>query len=82
MKRIFNSLLLLSAIAASLAFTACEDEPDKYKISEGTPTIRYIRPVNIESADSILTGAYMANRICAVSQRCSSTTKKPSSFRV
>ena len=75
MKRIFNSLLLLSAIAASLAFTACEDEPDKYKISEGTPTIRYIRPVNIESADSILTGAYMDNSICIVGENLRSITK-------
>ena len=75
MKRIFNSLLLLSAIAASLAFTACEDEPDKYEISEGTPTIRYIRPVNIESADSILTGAYMDNSICIVGENLRSITK-------
>ena len=75
MKRIFNSLLLLSAIAASLAFTACEDEPDKYEISGGTPTIRYIRPVNIESADSILTGAYMDNSICIVGENLRSITK-------
>ena len=34
MKTIFNSLLVLAAIAFSaFAFTACEDEPDKYEIT-------------------------------------------------
>ena len=56
-------------------FTSCKDEPDKYEISGGTPTIRYIRPVNVESADSILTGAYMDNNICIVGENLRSITK-------
>jgi len=76
MKRIINSLFLLSALAlTTVVFTACEDEPDKYEISGGTPTIRYIRPVNVESADSILTGAYMENNICIVGENLRSITK-------
>ena len=75
MKRLFNSLLLLSAVAVTSVFTACEDEPDKYKISDGNPTIRYIRPVNVETADSIVTGAYMDNNICIVGENLRSITK-------
>jgi hypothetical protein len=75
MKRLFNSLLLLSAFAVTAVFTACEDEPDKYKISGGHPTIRYIRPVNVETSDSILTGAYMDNNICIVGENLRSITK-------
>ena len=60
---------------AMLAVTSCEDEPDKYEISDGTPTIRYIRPVNVESADSLLTGAYMDNNICIVGENLRSITK-------
>ena len=76
MKRIINSLFLLSALAlTTVVFTACEDEPDKYEISGGTPTIRYIRPVNVESADSIITGAYMDNSICIVGENLRSITK-------
>lgn len=75
MKRVFNSLLLLSALAAPMAFIACEDEPDKYEISDGTPTIHYIRPVNVASADSLLTGAYMDNSICIVGENLRSITK-------
>ena len=76
MKTIFNSLLVLAAIAFSaFAFTACEDEPDKYEISGGNPVIRYIRPLGLESGDSILTGAYMDNRICIVGENLRSITK-------
>ena len=57
------------------ALTACEDEPDKYTISEGVPTVRYIRPVGIESADSIITGAYMDNNICLVGDNLRSIVK-------
>ena len=76
MKRIINSLFLLSALAlTTVIFTGCKDEPDKYEISGGSPTIRYIRPVNVESADSLLTGAYMDNNICIVGENLRSIVK-------
>ena len=76
MKRLFKSLCLFAAVALTASvFTACQDEPDKYEISGGTPIIRYIRPVNAESADSILTGAYMDNNICIVGENLRSITK-------
>ena len=75
MKRLFNSLLLLSAFAVTTVFTGCKDEPDKYEISGGNPTISYIRPLDIEKADSILTGAYMDNSICIVGSNLRSITK-------
>lgn len=73
--KIFKGLYLALAVCATIGFTACEDEPDKYEISGGSPTIRYIRPVNVESADSILTGAYMDNNICIVGENLRSITK-------
>ena len=76
MKRIIKSLCLFATVALTASvFTACQDEPDKYEISGGNPTIRYIRPVNVESADSILTGAYMDNNICIVGENLRSITK-------
>ena len=76
MKRLFNSLFLLSALAlTSAVFTGCKDEPDKYEVSGGVPTIRYIRPLGTESADSILTGAYMDNSICIVGSNLRSIVK-------
>ena len=74
--RISRWVLCAALITCQVAlFTSCEDEPDKYEISDGTPTIRYIRPVNIESADSILSGAFMDNNICIVGENLRSITK-------
>ena len=76
MKRSFNSLFLLAALTfTATVFTSCEDEPDKYKISGGNPTIRYIRSVGAEGTDSILTGAYMDNSICIVGDNLRSIVK-------
>ena len=73
--KIFKGLYIALAACSMIGFTACEDEPDKYEISGGKPTIRYIRPVNVESADSILTGAYMDNSICIIGENLRSITK-------
>ena len=76
MKKIFNSLFLLTVLAlTSAVFTGCKDEPDKYEVSDGTPTISYIRPLGTESADSLLTGAYMDNGICIVGNNLRSIVK-------
>lgn len=75
MNRLFNRLFLLSALTLTAAvFTSCEDEPDKYKISGGNPTIRYIRSVGADATDSLLTGAYMDNTICIVGENLRSIT--------
>ena len=73
--KIFKGLYIALAACSMIGFTACEDEPDKYEISGGKPTIRYIRPVNVESADSILTGAYMDNSISIIGENLRSITK-------
>lgn len=76
MKKLFNSLFLLTALTLTTAvFTGCKDEPDKYEVSDGNPTISYIRPLGAESADSLLTGAYMDNGICIVGNNLRSIVK-------
>ena len=74
--KISRWLLCTALVTCQIAFlSSCEDEPDKYEISGGKPTIRYIRPLGLESADSILTGAYMDNNICIVGENLRSITK-------
>ncbi len=68
MKKVYNILFLFVAIITAAGFAACADEPNKYEVTDGTPTIRYIRPVDKASADSLLTGAYMDNQICIVGE--------------
>lgn len=48
MKKHFNSILILSMAACTVGFTACKDEPDKYEIADGRPTVNYIRCLSSE----------------------------------
>lgn len=68
MKKVYNILVMFAAIITAVGFAACADEPDKYEVTDGTPVIRYVRPVDVESKDSLLTGAYMDNEICIVGE--------------
>lgn len=68
-------LLLLVAVVSGGMFTSCEDEPDKYEIAEGLPTVRYVRLTDSEVADSLITGAYMSNTICLVGENLRSVYK-------
>lgn len=63
-----KGLVMIGAIISGMVVTSCEDEPDKYEISDGLPTVKYIRMTDPEVADSLITGAYMANTICLVGE--------------
>ena len=67
----------MSAVVAVTGFTmtACEDEPDKYEIADGIPTINYVRMADFAASDSLITGAYMSNTICLVGNNLRSITE-------
>ncbi|MCM1502801.1 MAG: glycan-binding surface protein [Bacteroidales bacterium] len=76
MKNIYEylkPLALTGAIVSGFAITSCQDEPDKYRMTDGLPVVHYVRPVNVEASDSLLTGAYMDNMICIVGENLRST---------
>ena len=74
-KNINGALFAMTLVTASAGFTSCEDEPDKYEVAGGTPTIDYVRPVDAASKDSLLTGASLNNTICIVGRNLRSVTK-------
>ena len=61
-----KNLALLTILFTGVAMTSCEDEPDKYEIAEGLPTVHYVRLPDPEVADSLITGSYLSNTICIV----------------
>jgi hypothetical protein len=65
---------MLGAAALILGFTAvsCEDEPDKFELTSGVPVVKFIRMTDPQSADSLVTGAYMASTICLVGDNLTS----------
>ena len=64
-----------AALVLGLAVSACNDEPDKFVLADGLPTIYYIRPVDVAAADSLLDAAYMGNSVCIVGDNLRSVYK-------
>lgn len=63
-----NKYILKIAVALLVAvfFSACSDNDDKS--SGGTPVIRYIRPCDVVSSDSLLIKAYLGDRIAIIGE--------------
>jgi len=72
--KIFKALSLALVALAALATTSCKDEPDAYKIADGKPTVKFIRPVSADSKDSLITSASMQSTICLVGENLRSVT--------
>lgn len=64
----------MSLAIVSVGMTSCEDEPDKYEIADGTPSIAYIRPAKAASKDSLLNAASLGYNICIVGNNLRSVT--------
>ena len=66
--RYINYFVATLFIAMGISLTSCEDEPDKYVVANGFPTVKYVRVTDIAASDSLLTGAYMSSNICLVGE--------------
>ena len=70
MKTRYINWFFVAALAMMGCFmTACEDQPDKYEIADGVPTLKYVRSPLPEEADSLLVGAYLGNTVCLVGHK-------------
>lgn len=67
--------LMMALATVGVGLTSCEDEPDKYEIAGGKPSISYIRPASAESRDSLLTAASFSQNICIVGNNLRSIVK-------
>lgn len=74
MKKSFTYRWLAPVAALALGFMAvsCDDEPDKFELTDGTPVVKYVRTVDPATKDSLLTGAYLDNQICLVGDNLTS----------
>ncbi len=63
---------ILPAVAAVLggAMMSCEDQPDKFELTSGTPEVKYVRTTT--APDSLITEAYVDNLICLVGNNLTS----------
>lgn len=66
---------LIVGLLVCLGFAACEEYPDEFKKSSGSPEISYIRVPDIASADSLIDGAFLNSTICIVGNNLKSVHK-------
>lgn len=67
-----NLLIVIFATLVCMGFMSCDDNQDKYEITDGIPYIYYVRVPNPESADSLLVKAYMNSTIVLVGDNLTS----------
>lgn len=68
-----NSIMLAAlTVCSGFALQSCEDEPDKFELTDGNPTIYYIRPADVAAKDSLLTSSYPEKQICIVGKNLTS----------
>lgn len=69
-----NNIYKLGALVLAAGFitSSCEDQPDKFKLTDGVPTIKYIRPASTDESDRLLTSGYLDNTICLVGDNLTS----------
>src|SRR5690554_1222986 len=65
-------LLLWCTVALTACFQSCEEYPDAFEPTEGVPEVVYVRMPAPESADSLITAAYMENTIVLVGSNLTS----------
>ncbi len=53
---------ILAALAILTGLSACQDEPYRYRMTDGLPSVYFIRPTG-QAADTLLTSAYMGNSL-------------------
>ena len=66
--RYINYFFATLLVATGFSLASCEDEPDKYVVASGAPTVKYVRVTDIAASDSLLSGAYMSSNICIVGE--------------
>lgn len=74
-RKYINWLMVSFLALTSLTVTSCKDEPDKYEIADGKPTVYYVRSPYLAQKDSLMTGAYMGNTVCLVGDNLRSIVK-------
>ena len=72
LNKLFSWLGLFLIMISATALTSCEDQPDKFELTGGTPTINYIRMPYLSQSDSLITEASLKSIICLVGDNLTS----------
>ena len=67
-----NWLLGAAMVVTGMSLTSCEDEPDKFELTDGNPTVHYIRTGTLAASDSLISEAVMESLIVMVGENLTS----------
>ena len=59
----------------SIGMTSCEDQPNKYEPTGGTPSIKYIRMQDVAAKDSLIEAASLQDGITIIGENLTSITE-------
>lgn len=72
LNKIFSWLFVTMMAVSATVVTSCEDQPDKFELTGGTPTVNYIRMPYLAQADSLIDKASLSSVICLVGNNLTS----------
>lgn len=74
-QNIFKALILLIIMSVGLMFQACEEYPHEYEITDGVPSVNYIRMTNPDLSDSLIVAASLDVTITLMGDNLTSITE-------
>lgn len=74
-KYIFKGLFAMLLASCCSSLVSCNDQPDKFEMTAGEPTIKYVRLTDPEKSDSLLDQAFMETTVCLVGDNLTSIHK-------
>ena len=72
LNKLFGWLGIFFMMISATTLTSCEDQPDKFELTDGTPTINYIRMPYLAQSDSLISEASLKSIICLVGNNLTS----------
>ena len=65
----------LTALCLIFAMGSCDEQPEAFELTDGIPSISYVRVPDAASSDSLLAGAYLNNSIAIIGQNLKSVSE-------
>ncbi len=70
--KLYNWMSGAALLAAGLSLASCDDTPNAFELTDGVPTIKFVRTTDPAAADSLITGAFLDKTICIVGENLTS----------
>jgi hypothetical protein len=72
---ILTGLICILGLFSLITMESCKKEDQKFQLTDGSPTIRYVRLPDVNVSDSLLTSAFLGNSIAIVGENLTSVSE-------